>query len=120
MIVTIILSIICALFFLFFVMVTAPNALYMYLFEHEVWKLWKYFEKNIDKFEFDESFSDPNYPSRITKEFIFGDYRAIVWCFDNQKPYCSIHLENHECVLGSWWESKSRGFAEKLVKKLDV
>ena len=105
---------------------TAPNALYMYIFEHEDWKLWKYFEENIDKFEFDDSsFYDPNCEPKIinldyTKEFIFGDYRAIVWQYYGQKPECSIHLENHECVLSSWWTRKSRGFAKKLLKKLDV
>lgn len=100
---------------------TAPNALYVYIFEHEAWKLWKYFEENIDKFEFDDSSYDPKYePFVCTKEFIFGDYRAIVWLFFGQKPKCSIHLENHECVLGTWWERKSRRFAKKLLKKLDV
>lgn len=108
---------ICVLFFLLYA--TAPNVFYMYIFEHEDWKLWKYLEENIDKFEFDESFSDPKYPSIITKEFIFGEYRAIVWCFDNQNPKCSIHLENQECVLGTWWERKSKRFAKKLLKKLD-
>lgn len=113
----------CVLIFLVFA--TAPNVLYMYIFEHEDWKLWKYFEENIDKFEFDGSSYDPNYEPKIqilecTKEFIFGDYRAIVWIFSGQKPICSIHLENHDCVLGSWWKRKSRRFAEKLLKKLDV
>ena len=113
----------CVLFLLLFA--TAPNALYVYIFEHEDWKLWKYFEENIDKFEFDGSSYDPNYEPKIpylelTKEFIFGDYRAVVWLYNAQKPVCSIHLENHECVLGTWWERKSRRFAEKLLKKLDV
>lgn len=113
----------CVLFLLIFA--TAPNALYVYIFEHESWKLWKYFEENIDKFEFVGSSYDPNYEPIIstlvcTKEFIFGDYRAIVWLFSGQKPKCSIHLENHECVLGTWWERKSRRFAKKLLKKLDV
>ena len=114
----------CVLFLLLFA--TAPNALYVYIFEHEDWKLWKYFEENIDKFEFDGSSSyNPNKEPKIlnlecTKEFIFGDYRAIVWYYYGQKPECSIHLENHECLLSSWWERKSRRFAEKLLKKLDV
>jgi hypothetical protein len=108
------------------IFVTAPNAFYVYIFEHEVWKLWKYFEENIDKFEFDGSSYDPNFEPKISnlvcaKEFIFGDYRAIVWLFSGKKPFCSIHLEEtHECVLGSWWERKSRKFAKKLLKKLDV
>ncbi len=106
----------CVLFLLLFA--TAPNTLYVYIFEHKDWKLWKYFEENIDKFEFN-GYYDPNYEP-LTKEFIFGDYRAIVWLFPGQKPKCSIHLENHECVLGTWWERKSRRFAEKLLKKLDV
>lgn len=113
----------CVLFFLLFA--TAPNVFYMYIFEHEDWKLWKYFEENIDKFEFDGSSFDTNYEPKIpnlecTKGFIFGDYRAIVWHYYGQKPVCSIHLENYECVLDTWWERKSRGFAEKLLKKLDV
>lgn len=113
----------CALFIL--LIVTAPNALYVYIFEHKTWKLWKYFEKNIDKFEFDGASYDPNYEPKIpnllcTKEFIFGEYRAIVWLFPDKKPECSIHLENHECVLSSWWKRKSRRFAKKLLKKLDV
>lgn len=124
MILIISILIIYVLFLLLFV--TAPNALYMYIFEREDWKLWKYLEENIDKFEFVGSFYDFNRDSKIinleyTKEFIFGDYRAIVWYYYGQKPVCSIHLEeNRECVLGSWWERKSRRFAEKLLKKLDV
>ena len=122
-IVTIIFLISCVLFFLIFV--TVPDALYMYIFEHENWKLWKYFEENIDKFEFDGSSYNQNYEPKIpnleyTKEFIFGDYRAIVWYYYGQKPICSIHLENHECVLSSWWKRKSRRFAKKLLKKMDV
>ena len=109
----------------FLLFATAPNALYVYIFEHEDWKLWKYFEENIDKFKFDGSSYNPNYEPKIptfvcTKKFIFGDYRAIVWLFHDQKPECSIHLENHECVLSSWWKRKSRRFAEKLLKNLDV
>lgn len=122
-IVTIIFSISCVLFFLIFI--TAPNAFYMYIFEHEDWKKWKYFEENIDNFKFDGSSYDSDYEPKIpnietTKEFIFGNYRAIVWYFYGKKPFCSIHLENHECVLGTWWERKSRRFAKKLLKKLDV
>ena len=115
--------IICVLFLLLFA--TAPNALYVYIFEHRDWELWKYFEENIDKFEFDGSSYNPNIEPKIinlecTNEFIFGDYLAVVWHYYGQKPECTIHLENHDCVLGSWWKSKSRDFAEKLLKKLDV
>lgn len=113
----------CVLLILFFV--TVPNVFYMYIFEHKSWKLWKYFEENIDKFKFDGSSYYANYEPKIpniecTKEFVFGEYRAIVWFYYGKKPICSIHLENHECVLGSWWERKSRRFAKKLLKKLDV
>ena len=108
----------CVLVLLLFA--TAPNALYVYIFEHEDWKLWKYFEENIDKFKYKPKY-EPKIPNLVyTENFIFGNYEAIVWLFPGQKPKCSIHLENCNCVLSFWWERKSRRFAEKLLKKLDV
>lgn len=77
----------------------------MFVFEHEEWKLWRYFYKNVDKFEFTQK----NFNSY---EFKWGEYIAYIW----EDGHSSIHTAN-DCICCTFWELKSRKFANKLLKK---
>ena len=98
---------IIVIFLLFFALVIcAPtNFIYMFIFEHEEWKQWRYFYKNVDKFEFgDKEFN--------IYAFKWGEYIAYVW----EDGKSSIHTAN-DCICCCFWELKSRNFANKLLEK---
>lgn len=90
--------------FLFFI-ITFIKPIYMFVFEHEEWKLWRYFYKNVDKFEFIQK----NFNSY---EFKWGEYIAYIW----KDGHSSIHTAN-DCICCSFWGLKSRKFANKLLEK---
>ena len=98
---------IIVIFILFFTLITgAPtNFIYMFIFEHEEWKRWRYFYKNVDKFEFTQKIFD-------YYEFKWGEYKAYIW----EDGRSSIHTAN-DCICCTFWEMKSRKFANKLLKK---
>lgn len=98
---------IIVIFILFFVLIIgAPtNFIYMFIFEHEEWKQWRYFYKNVDKFEF--CVEGP-----LAYEFKWGEYMAYIW----KNGHSSIHTAN-DCICCCFWELKSRKFANKLLEK---
>lgn len=91
------------------IVVTAPNAVYMFIAEHETWKMWRYFRKNVHEFKYVDT-------GVVTKQFVWGDYTAHIW----KNGLVSIH-NSDGCVCGTFWESKSRKVANELMKiKKDV
>ena len=94
------------------------NGLYMFLFEHEEWRYWMKFGRNVKKFEYVGLHSGDG----KSYEFIWDNYKAIVWSghwserFDG---YASVHSGDREEVLATmFWRSKSKKFADKLICKL--
>lgn len=80
----------------------------MFIFEHMEWKMWRYFEKNIDKFKYKHR----EYECLLdSKMFVWGEYEAHVWSDD----YCSIHTKDTKCICSIFWRSKSKKFANKLM-----
>lgn len=78
------------------IVATAPNAVYMFIAEHETWKMWRYFRKNVHEFKYVDT-------GVVTKQFVWGDYTAHIW----ENGLVSIH-NSDGCVCGTFWESKSR------------
>lgn len=68
------------------------NSVYMFIFEHKEWKMWKFFKKNIDKFVFDKEKYELLKNYNDTKIFVWENYKAMVW------------------------NSQSKSFARKLLK----
>lgn len=85
------------------IVVTAPNAVYMFIAEHKEWKMWRYFSKNIHEFKY--------VGTLLAHQFVWGDYTAIIW----EDGLASIH-DSEKCVCGTFWEYRSRRFAKKLLK----
>ena len=96
-----------------FLLILPVNGLYMFLFEHEEWKYWKLFSKNVNNFKYIGQYSG------VVKSYIFiwKDYKAIVWEGDHYR-WSSVHLNkaNGECLCSKFWKSKSLQFAKKLMK----
>ena len=107
--------IIGALMFAAFLMLPA-NGIYMFLFEREEWKYWMKFSRNVDKFEYIGRYAG----DAKSYEFIWGDYKAIVWYEWKHYDGCSsVHSKDgKECFCTMYWESKSKKFADKLICKI--
>ena len=110
--------IIGAMLFLAFLLLPA-NGFYMFLFEHEEWKYWMKFSRNVDKFEYVGRYAG----DAKSYEFIWDDYKAIVWVGDfgsyDFDGYTSVHSGDREEVFATmYWRSKSKKFADKLICKL--
>lgn len=86
------------------IVATAPNAVYMFIAEHETWKMWRYFRKNVHEFKYADT-------GVVTNQFVWGDYTAYIW----KNGLVSIH-NSDGCVCGTFWESKSRKVANELMK----
>lgn len=86
------------------IVATAPNAVYMFIAEHKTWKMWRYFRKNVHEFKYVDT-------GVVTKRFVWGDYTAHIW----GDGLVSIH-NSDECVCGTFWEYRSRRFANELLK----
>ena len=93
-----------------------PNGLYMFLFENEEWRHWMKFGRNVEKFEYVGRYAG----DRKSYEFIWGDYKAIVWYrWYNYEGYASVHSRDGEEIFSTmYWRSKSKKFADKLMCKL--
>lgn len=86
------------------IVTTAPNAVYMFIMEHEEWKMWRYFRKNVHEFKYVDT-------GVVTKQFVWGDYTAFIW----EDGLASIH-DSKTCVCGIFWKYRSRRFAKELLK----
>ena len=95
------------------------NGVYMFLFEHEEWRYWMKFSRNVEKFEY----AGRHAGDGKSYEFYWDDYKAIVWyewCEWERYDGCSsVHSKDgNECFCTMYWESKSKKFADKLICKL--
>ena len=84
------------------ILTTIPSA-YNYIFEHEEWKVWKYFIKNAEKFQIE-------YIIDKAEVYIWEQYKAIIW----EDGLCSIHTENGECLACTFNKKLSKQMAAKL------
>lgn len=89
---------------------------YMFLFAHKEWRHWMKFSKNVEKFEYVGRYAGDG----KSYEFIWGNYKAIVWYRWNHYDGCaSIHSKDGKDVICSmFWKSKSKKFADKLICKI--
>ncbi len=85
------------------IVVTAPNAVYMFIAEHKEWEMWRYFRKNIHEFKY--------VGTLLAHQFVWGDYTVFIW----EDGLASIH-DSKKCVCGIFWKYRSRRFAKKLLK----
>ena len=96
-----------------FLLILPVNGLYMFLFEHEEWKYWKLFSKNVNNFKYIRQYSGG------VKSYVFTwkDYKAFVWEGEHHR-WSSVHFNkaNGECICSKFWKSKSLQFAKKLMK----
>lgn len=95
--------------FVFLILVLTNSRLYCYFFEHKEYKLWKKYIKDIDKFEYCESYSN-------THRFTIPntDISAYVW-FDGE---CSIHYKI-ACVCCSFDKYHSNKMKKLLMDKIE-
>ena len=84
------------------------NRLYCYFFEHTLWNRWKMYIKNIDKFEYSESFLN-------THRFILPntDISAYVWIDGT----CSIHYKTG-CICCSFDKYHCNKMKRLLMDKI--
>ena len=86
------------------------NYLYNAVFERKSRKLWKFFIKNADKFEYVTD-------TGLEKRFVWGDYIAIIWS-DNT---CSIHVKTpniRKCLVSPFDIVMSNKMFELLLDKI--
>lgn len=89
-----------------------------YIFNRDETKCWDMLIKNADKFEY---LKDHITKDTYGKEFIWGQFRAIVWKsqdkdIDNK---ASIHYTfDPDCFLCTYDKKKSEKMAQLLMKKI--
>lgn len=107
--------IIGAMLFLAFLLLPV-NGVYMFLFDREEWRYWMKFSRNVEKFEYVGRYTDGK-----SYVFYWNDYKAIIWSSGHG------HLDGYATVLSkdgeevfctTYWRSKSKKFADKLICKL--
>ena len=101
---SIILVVTLALIFLFLITALPTSSIYMFIFEHNEWKMWRFFQKNVFKFRYEGFLYEAH-------RFTFEDYDAYVW-----NGYSSVHHETKGCVCSPFWEAKSKRFGMELMK----
>ena len=94
-----------AAIFVMLICALPTSGVYMFIFEHNEWKMWRFFQKNVSKFRYEGS-------SYSAHHFTFDDYDAYVWL----NGCASIHHETEGCVCGSFWYTKSKRFGTELMK----
>ena len=105
------------------ILMLTNSEIYMLLFEHEEWKYWRLFSRNVKNFKY-IGLLDEDGKSHV---FAWKDYIAIVWADDYQldgrkiSGYASVHSsgENGGCLCSMFWKSKSLRFAKKLMKSIE-
>lgn len=109
-IVFIILISILVILILFAFIVFPNNYLYNAVFNRKQRKLWKFFIRNADKFDYVGELT-------ISKVFRWSDYLAIIWV-DNT---CSIHtgtLTRNECLATGFDKVMSNRMKDLLLTKI--
>lgn len=100
------------------VFLLSPNFIYMFLFEHKEWKMWRFFKKNINNFVFDKESYEllKTHINADVKYFIWDNYKAVVWgC--SVDPFVSIHdTDDNQCICSPFWKSQAKSFAKKLLE----
>jgi hypothetical protein len=102
-------AVVCMSFIVFI-----PRA-YIFVFEHNIWKLWRYYIKNYDKFEY--CHTNTSLLSHVF-ELPGTDIRAFIW-FDEGYPVCSIH-DREGCLLGRFDKYHSKKMSKLLLRKVKV
>ena len=89
---------------------------YNFVFNHNSWKLWKYYIKNYDKFEyFRTNNSLFSYKIHVFK-LPSTDIEAYIWCH-KEGPTCSIHNRD-ECLLSGFDKYHSKKMSKLLLGKI--
>lgn len=102
----IILSIILSVMLVLATIAALPvSGIYMYIFEHNEWKMWRFFWNNLSNFKYVGHYIDAHC-------FTLEDYYAYVW----SNGCASIHNKTEGCVCGEFWYTKSKRFGTKLMK----
>lgn len=104
--ITFIISII--VFFIIYTILVKP--FYIYFFEHQDWKLWRYYLKIPD----DKFIEDLERSTRYARVFKFKELEFICWLFEGGE--CSVH-QGFDCILSSFDKYHSRKMYQKLVNK---
>lgn len=107
-ILAVILAAILAVSFLLLMTLLHTSGIYMFIFEHNEWKMWRFFWRNISNFKYVGC-------SVNAHRFTFEDYDAYVWL----NGCASIHHETEGCVCGSFWYTKSKRFGAELMRLID-
>lgn len=85
---------------------------YCFVFEHEDWKLWRYYLKHVSEFEYVESC--PGWCHTFSfKNDIHKSEVIILW--ENSKA-CSIHYQNEDCLTD--FDPQSKKMYKKLITKI--
>ena len=94
----------------------STNQTYNFVFNHNSWKLWKYYIKNYDKFEY----SHTNTSLFSYKAHAFKlpgtDIEAYIW-FHEGYPTCSIH-DKEGCILSGFDKYHSKKMSKLLLRKI--
>lgn len=102
-----------ALFFLiglFFInlIIFEINPIYVFFFEHKDFVMWREMLKNVDKFHFEYEYDG-------VYKFSDNQFYACVW----KDGFCSIHKDNHECMLSPFYKEASKRMAKLLMQKIE-
>ena len=101
-------GIIWLILIVFLILVLTNERLYCYFFEHKEWNRWKKYIKDIDKFEYCESYSN-------THIFTIPnmDITAYIWSDGD----CTIH-DGTKCVCCSFDKYHSNKMKKLLMNKI--
>lgn len=102
---SIILAVMLAAIILLLIAALPASGIYMFIFERNEWKMWRFFWKNISNFKYVGHYVDAHC-------FTFEDYDAYVW----PNGCASIHNNTEGCVCGLFWYTMSKRFGAKLMK----
>lgn len=91
------------------------NGVYMFLFEHEEWRYLMKFSRNVEKFEYVGRYTDGK-----SYVFYWNDYKTIIWSGHGRLDgYATVlSKDGEEVFCTTYWRSKSKEFADKLICKL--
>ena len=84
--------------------------IYCYIFEHEDWKKWESYIRNVSQFQY-----EGNYPLCCSFIVPNTDITAEVW---KETGLCSIH-DNYGCVLSTFDKYHSKKIAKLLMNKIN-
>ena len=91
-----------------FAIIFSSNRLYCYFFEHKEWDRWKKYIKDIDKFEYCESYSNTH-----IFRILNMDVTAYIWSDGD----CTIH-DGTKCVCCSFDKYHCNKMKRLLMDKI--